>query len=97
MAKEIVPVKVKIGKDKLKIVEEDEEPLRFNEEALGNLRPAFRKGGTITAGNASTISDGAAFLVLTTEEEAIKRKQKILAYIMASAVCIYYLFRCALL
>jgi acetyl-CoA C-acetyltransferase len=51
-------------------VSEDEEPKRFNGAALQNLRPAFEKHGSITAGNASSISDGAAALVVMSDEKA---------------------------
>ena len=88
LAKEIVPVEVKAGKGKTMTVAEDDEPGRFGgEEVMAKLRPAFRKeGGTITAGNASTISDGAAFLVLMSEEEAQKRGAGVLAYITSYSV-----------
>jgi len=52
------------------IVAEDEEPKRFNRANLHSLRPAFEKHGSITAGNASSISDGAAALVVMSDEKA---------------------------
>lgn len=51
-------------------VEEDEEPKRLSLEKLPTLKPAFKKNGTVTAGNASSISDGAAALVVMLEEKA---------------------------
>ena len=51
-------------------VDADEEPARFNEEKLGKLRPAFGKDGTVTAGNASTINDGAGAMIVCSEEKA---------------------------
>lgn len=63
-----VPVSQRDGADQL--VEEDEEPKRVSLERLPTLKPAFRKDGRVTAGNASSISDGAAALVVMLEEKA---------------------------
>jgi acetyl-CoA C-acetyltransferase len=63
---EIVPV-VKKGKKGDETVETDEEPFKGDIGKLGLLRPVFRKDGTITAGNASSINDGAALALLTCE------------------------------
>jgi len=63
-----VPVSQRNGADRL--VEEDEEPKRVSLERLPTLRPAFKKDGRVTAGNASSISDGAAALVVMLEEKA---------------------------
>ncbi len=52
----------------------DEEPTRFKPEKIAKLRPAFKKGGTITAANASKLNDGAAALVLASEKGAAGRK-----------------------
>jgi len=65
---EIISVNV-INRKKEIEFKEDEEPLRFNEEKLIKLKPAFEKNGTITAGNASSLSDGAAALVLASEKK----------------------------
>jgi acetyl-CoA C-acetyltransferase len=65
-APEIVPVK-KVRKGEEQIVDRDEEPFRVDLERLAKLRPAFGKEGTVTAGNASTINDGAAFALLASE------------------------------
>jgi len=70
---EIVPVPVKIRKGEV-LVEEDEYPRHGTTlETLSGLRTAFRKDGTVTAGNAAGINDGAAATVLMTEEEAQRR------------------------
>jgi len=59
------------GKDrKPRVVDADEEPNKFEAETMISLRPAFREGGTVTAGNASSISDGAAALVVMSERKA---------------------------
>jgi acetyl-CoA C-acetyltransferase len=70
-AREIVPVEI-AGKKGKTIVAIDEEPQRFNEEKLRNLGPAFGKEGSVTAGNASSISDGAAAIVVAAAEKAEK-------------------------
>ncbi len=70
-AEEIVPVEVPQRKGEPVVVDEDEGVRPgTTAETLGKLRPAFLKDGTITAGNASQISDGACALVLTTDEKA---------------------------
>ncbi len=72
-AQEIVPVKVTIPKKEMKVFEVDEIPLREPKtslEALARLKPVFKKEGSVTAGNASKISDGAAALVLMSREKA---------------------------
>jgi acetyl-CoA C-acetyltransferase len=66
---EIVPVNVEAGKA-AKRVARDELPMKAVIEKITNMRPAFREGGTITAANASSISDGAAAVVLMRLEEA---------------------------
>lgn len=68
-ADEIVPVEVKQRKSTT-IVEADEEPARFNEEKLRSLRPAFGKEGTVSAGNASSINDGAAAIIVLSGDKA---------------------------
>ena len=80
---EIEPVQVKAGRETI-IVAEDESPKKFNEEKLRKLRPAFGEKGTITAGNASSINDGAAAVVVVSGEEVkrlgLKPVAKILGY-----------------
>ena len=70
---EIVKVEVPQKKGPPKIVDKDEGPGRGDPAKLGSLRPAFEKDGTVTAGNASTINDGAAALVLMSAEAAAQR------------------------
>ncbi|MGK2905800.1 MAG: thiolase family protein [Desulfuromonadales bacterium] len=66
-------------------IEEDEEPGRGSIDKLPSLRPAFRKEGTITAGNASTINDGAAFVLVCSSEAMESHNLKPLARMVASA------------
>src|SRR5215468_1529152 len=82
---EIVPVKIATRKGDA-IVDSDEYPKHGTTmETLAKLRPAFDKNGTVTAGNASGINDGAAALVLMTNKEADKRGLKPLARIVSWA------------
>ncbi len=82
---EIVPVTVKTRKDET-VVEDDEYPKHGTTvENLSKLRPAFAKDGTVTAGNASGINDGAAAVVLMTAGNAEKRKLEPLARIVSWA------------
>ncbi len=67
---EIFPVEIPARKGKTILFEEDEEPKRFNEEKLRSLRPAFNKDGSVTAGNASSINDGAAAFVVMAADKA---------------------------
>jgi acetyl-CoA C-acetyltransferase len=69
---EITPVTVKSRRGE-SVVERDEEPLRCDVGKIPTMRPAFRKDGTVTAASSSSISDGAAALVLMTEAEAGRR------------------------
>ncbi|MGH9380642.1 MAG: thiolase family protein [Thermoanaerobaculia bacterium] len=84
-AREIEPVEVPQRKGGPLRVERDEEPFRVDLERMASLKPAFEKEGTVTAGNASKINDGAAALVLTTAEEASRRGLKPLARLVAQA------------
>lgn len=81
---EIVHVEV-AGRKSTTVVTTDEEPRATSLETLSGLRTAFDKTGTITAGNASKISDGAAALLVMDEDEARKRSLKPLARIVASS------------
>ena len=83
-ADEIVPV-VRNGKKGDETSEADEEPFKVDFAKLTQLRPAFRTYGTITAGNASTISDGAALAILTDEAGLKKYKLTPKARIVATA------------
>jgi acetyl-CoA C-acetyltransferase len=69
---EITPIAVKAGKDE-KFIENDEQPFKANFEKIPTLKPAFRKDGTVTAANSSSISDGAAALVMMRRSTAEKR------------------------
>jgi acetyl-CoA C-acetyltransferase len=82
---EIAAVEVAQRKGPPTIVDSDEEPGRGDVEKLASLRPAFQKDGTITAGNASSINDGAAALVLAGADAAAKHGWKPLARIVGSA------------
>jgi len=83
MAREIIPVTVPSRKGDT-TVSEDENPGKFNEEKLRQLRPAFGKEGTVTAGNASSINDGAAAVVVLDEASlerlGVKPQARILGY-----------------
>jgi acetyl-CoA C-acetyltransferase len=69
---EITPLAIKSGKEQ-KFVEMDEQPFKANLEKIPALKPAFRKDGTVTAANSSSISDGAAALVLMRRSTADRR------------------------
>ncbi|WP_304639033.1 acetyl-CoA C-acyltransferase [Pseudomonas sp.] len=81
---EIVPVTVTTRKGET-VVKDDEQPHNANIEKIPTLRPAFKKDGSITAANASSISDGASALVLMTAAEADRRGLKPLARIVGHA------------
>ena len=83
-ADEIVPVTVATRKGDV-IVDKDEQPFNANIEKIPTLRPAFAKDGSITAANASSISDGASALVLTSAENAANKGLQPLAKIVAYA------------
>ncbi|MBI2335788.1 MAG: acetyl-CoA C-acetyltransferase [Deltaproteobacteria bacterium] len=80
---EIVAVPVPQKKGDPILVSEDEEPKRGNTEKLPQVRPAFKKDGTVTAGNASSINDGAAALLVMSEAKALGLGLKPLATILA--------------
>jgi acetyl-CoA C-acetyltransferase len=69
---EITPIAIKAGKDE-KFIELDEQPFKANFEKIPTLKPAFAKDGSVTAANSSSISDGAAALVLMRRSTAEKR------------------------
>ncbi len=81
---EIVPVTVSTRKGEV-VVKDDEQPHNANIEKIPGLKPAFRKDGTITAANASSISDGASALILMTAAEAERRGLKPLARVVGHA------------
>ena len=82
--KEIAPVTVASDKAEL-TVGRDEQPGKAKLDKIPTLKPAFRDGGTVTAANSSSISDGAAALVLMRRSEAERRGLKPLATIMGHA------------
>jgi len=82
-AGEIAPVRITGGKGAAK-VEQDEQPLKANPDKIPQLKPAFRKDGTVTAANSSSISDGAAAMVLmklsVAEKHGIAPLAKVVGY-----------------
>jgi acetyl-CoA C-acetyltransferase len=84
-AREIVPVEVKSDRGEGVMVTEDEDVRRTNFEKIPVLKPAFARDGSITAANASKISDGAAALVLMSEAKARSLKVPVVANILAQA------------
>lgn len=83
-AQEIVPITV-LGKKTSTVIEEDEEHRRFQPEKMRTLRPAFDKDGTVTAANASSLSDGASMLILASGAEVRKRGWTPLARVLGTA------------
>ncbi|MEK5205952.1 acetyl-CoA C-acetyltransferase [Psychrobacillus sp. FSL H8-0510] len=86
LGEEIVSLEIPQRKGEPVIVKEDESPRRNTSlESLATLKPAFGKEGTITAGNAPGINDGACALVLTSEEKAMSLGKEALAYVIGHA------------
>ncbi|PYP86580.1 MAG: acetyl-CoA C-acyltransferase [Blastocatellia bacterium AA13] len=84
--KEIVAVEIPQKKGEALLIKTDEGPRADTSvELLSRLKPAFKEGGTVTAGNASAINDGAAALVVTSEDVALKLGRKPMARIIAQA------------
>jgi acetyl-CoA C-acetyltransferase len=81
---EIAPVSVKASKSET-LVKTDEQPPKARPDKIPTLKPAFREGGSVTAANSSSISDGAAALILMRESEAGKRGAEPLARVVAHA------------
>jgi acetyl-CoA C-acetyltransferase len=80
---EIAPIEVSGGRGKPNIVvDKDDEPGNFNEAKIPSLKPSFKAGGTVTAANASPLSDGAAAVVLVSEAELKARNLKPIAKIL---------------
>jgi acetyl-CoA C-acetyltransferase len=82
-AKEIAPVELEAKKGSPTLVAEDEEPKRYRKDKVASLRPAFKKDGTVTAVNASSINDGAAALVLASGKAVKERGLKPLARLVS--------------
>lgn len=83
---EIIPVEVEIEKGAKQSVDTDEHPRKTSLEKLASLKPAFAKNGTVTAGNSSGINDGAAAMLLASDEAVKKYNLKPLAKVIAMAV-----------
>jgi acetyl-CoA acetyltransferase family protein len=93
---EIVPIAIPQSKGEPRIVDTDEHPrmkwvndhyeLATSAETLGRLKPAFRSGGTVTAGNASGVNDGAAALLMMSADRAQQMGLRPLVRVVASAV-----------
>ncbi|WP_130927251.1 acetyl-CoA C-acyltransferase [Pseudomonas sp. Sample_14] len=81
---EIVPLTVTVGKEQV-VISNDEQPPKAKLDKVASLKPAFREGGTVTAANSSSISDGAAALVLTRQSHAQQLGLKPLAVIHGHA------------
>ena len=86
LAAEIAPVSIPQRKGDPVIVDRDEHPRETSVEALGKLKPIVKEGGTVTAGNASGVNDGAAALIIATEESAKRNGLTPRARILGAAV-----------
>ena len=84
---EIINLKIKSKKNEINFDKDEHPRAEINLEALKRLKPVFKKDGTVTAGNASGINDGAAAIVLMSAEEAEKRNLKKLVSIKSWASC----------
>lgn len=88
--REILPIEVPAGRGKTRSVDTDEHPRADTTvEALGQLKPAFKEGGSVTAGNASSLNDGAAAVVLVSEEKAKALGLPVLAEVKAHSITAY--------
>jgi acetyl-CoA C-acetyltransferase len=83
---EIVPVEIEGEKGSKKIIDTDEHPRKTSLEKLASLKPAFVKEGTVTAGNSSGINDGAAAMLLASNDAVKKYNLKPIAKVIAMAV-----------
>lgn len=83
---EITPYTVNLGKGKTMVFDTDEHPRETSMEALGNLKPAFKKDGTVTAGNSSGVNDGAAAMILASGEAVKKYNLKPMAKIVSMGI-----------
>jgi acetyl-CoA C-acetyltransferase len=82
-AKEIVPVEIEGKKGEKTVVSEDEGPKVARPEKIPTLKPVFKKDGSVTAANASSINDGAAAVVLMSADRARKEGRPVLARLVA--------------
>jgi len=85
-ADELVPYTVSLGKGKTLLFDKDEHPRLSTLEALGTLKPAFKKEGSVTAGNSSGINDGASALLLVNKEALAQYELKAMAKIKSMAI-----------
>jgi acetyl-CoA C-acetyltransferase len=84
---EIVPVSVRVGKGETALVDTDEGPRRDTSvEKMAKLKPVFKAGGTVTAGNSSSRNDGAAAVVVMSEDKAAELGIKPLARFVAAGI-----------
>ena len=83
---EIIPITVDLGKGKTMVFDADEHPRETSLEKLAALKPAFKKDGSVTAGNASGVNDGAAAMLLASEEAVKKYGLKPIAKITSMAI-----------
>jgi acetyl-CoA C-acetyltransferase len=83
---EIVPITIDLGKGKTTVFDTDEHPRETTLEKMATLKPAFKKDGTVTAGNSSGINDGAAALLLASAEAVKKFNLKPIAKIKSMAI-----------
>jgi len=86
-SEEIMNIKIKSKKNEIDFNKDEHPRLGINIEALSRLKPVFKKDGTVTAGNASGINDGAAAVTLMTQDEADKRNLNKLVSIKSWASC----------
>jgi 3-oxoadipyl-CoA thiolase len=85
-ADELVPYTVSLGKGKTLLFDKDEHPRLSTLDALGTLKPAFKKEGSVTAGNSSGINDGASALLLVNKEALAQYELKAIAKIKSMAI-----------
>lgn len=84
-AKEIIPIEIKDRKGEINVIDTDDEPTSVKFDKIPGLKPVFKKDGTVTAANASTLNDGAAALVIMSAEKAKALGIKPLAKIVSFA------------
>lgn len=84
-ADEIIPVEIKDRKGNVTVFDKDEEPFAVNFDKIPGLKPVFKKDGSVTAANASTLNDGAAALVLMSADKAKELGLKPLAKVVSYA------------
>lgn len=85
-ADELIPYTVSLGKGKTLLFDKDEHPRLSTLDALGTLKPAFKKEGSVTAGNSSGINDGASALLLVNQKALAQFQLKALAKIKSMAI-----------